>query len=169
MIGAKKLQMLRVPMIHLDWHGLYREGWKGQIVPDAFSHPAKYSRGLIREIYAFLLREGMLCDGNTVLDPFGGVALGGLDAMLSGCHWFGVELEQKFVDLGEANIALWNKKYADKMPKWGSAQIIRGDSRWLLEVIQSADCAIASPPFAEAQSGGGIAVNGYHNEKQRKG
>ena len=83
-----------------DWHKLYGEGWTGLIVPEAFAHPAKYSRALIRHIYQHLVDEGWLKPGDVVCDPFGGVALGALHAMKHGLHWVGVELEEKFVDLG---------------------------------------------------------------------
>ena len=35
-------------MLVTDWRGLYREGWKGEIVAGAFAHPAKYARALVR-------------------------------------------------------------------------------------------------------------------------
>src|SRR5262245_66648309 len=90
------------------WHGCYDAGWKGLIVDEAFSHPAKFSRQLIGRIYAHL-REHYVPAGATVVDPFGGVALGALDAMAQGLHWVGCELEEKFHKLGCANIAQWNK------------------------------------------------------------
>lgn len=74
------------------WPGLYREGWGRDIVPEAYAHPAKYARALIRKIYAHAVDLGWLEPGDVVLDPFGGVALGGLDASYHGAHWVGVEL-----------------------------------------------------------------------------
>ena len=132
-----------------SWRGLYKDGWKGEIVPEAFVHPAKFSRALIRHIYQHCVDEGWLKEGDAVLDPFGGVALGGLDAMRCGLHWVGVELEPKFVALGQQNIDLWNARYAGRFRKWGSARIIRGDSRKLLAVLQESGAAacVASPPF----------------------
>jgi hypothetical protein len=48
--------------------------------------------------------------------------------------------------------------------------ILQGDSRQLCEILEEkADCIVSSPPFQEAQTGGGIAQNGYHNEEMRKG
>jgi len=120
-------------MIERDWHSCYSEGWTGIITPDAFAHPAKFSRGLIRRIYDHLFEQGYLHEGDTVVDPFGGVALGALHAMQHGCHWIGVELEQKFVDLGNQNIKLWLTTYAPHFPKWGSAVLVQGDSRELCE------------------------------------
>jgi len=131
-----------------SWTGLYSDGWRNEIVPDAFYHPAKYSRALIRHIYEHLRAEGWAPPGTTVLDPFGGVALGGLDAMRLGLHYIGVELEPRFVALGQANIDLWNKRYAAHMPGWGSARIIQGDSRRLLAVVAEAGLMVSSPPYA---------------------
>jgi hypothetical protein len=84
----------------MDWHGLYRKGWADMIVPESFSHPAKFARGLIDKIYEHAVEEGWLAPGSVVVDPFGGVALGGLGAMRRGINWVGVELEKKFVGLG---------------------------------------------------------------------
>lgn len=88
-------------MISLGWHGCYGKNWKkGEITPESFAHPAKFSRKLIRRIYGFLLEAGLLKADDTVLDPFGGVALGAADALKHGINWIGVELEQRFVDTG---------------------------------------------------------------------
>ena len=90
-----------------NWQGCYDSGWQGEIVPESFSHPAKFSRTLIRRIYEHALAEGWIHSGNTILDPFAGVAMGALDAMWKGLNWVGVELEPKFVALGQQNIAVW--------------------------------------------------------------
>jgi hypothetical protein len=138
-----------------DWHGLYSEGWQNEIVPDAFSHPAKYARGLIRRIYEHAIEEGWLVEGDTVIDPFAGVALGGLDAMFHGLHWIGCELEEKFVGLGGQNIALWNSRYGNGMlPRWGTAVILQGDSRNLVDVLDgaSANSLVSSPPWYTPQT-----------------
>src|SRR5690349_5797609 len=93
------------------WHGLYGESWKGLIHDDAFAHPAKFSRALVRKIYDHVIAEGWASKGDSVVDPFGGVALGGFDAMRHGLNWYGCELEEKFVSLGAQNIALWNERF----------------------------------------------------------
>ena len=130
-----------------DWKGCYDSGWQGEIVPEAFGHPAKFSRGLIRRIYQHAFVEGWLVPGNTVVDVFGGVALGALDAMWNGLNWVGVELEPRFVALADANLDLWRRKYGSK-PGFGSARIIQGDSRRLCEIISSAVLVCASPPYS---------------------
>lgn len=136
------------------WDNCYDDGWKDIIVPEAFAHPAKFSRGLIRRIYEYMIEMEYLKPDGTVLDPFGGVALGGLDAMINGLQWVGVELEPRFVDLGNQNIAKWRKDYPGMLP--GTAVLLQGDSRRLAQVIQSAGALVSSPPYADgcAHTGG---------------
>lgn len=138
-------------MRQLDWYGLYGDSWQGEITPEAFSHPAKYSRALIRKIYQHMLESGWIKPGDKVVDPFGGVALGAYHALQNGLVWFGCELEPKFVKLGNENIQLWNQKYSDWFShKWGTAVLVQGDSRNLAKNIQGhADCSISSSPFVE--------------------
>lgn len=137
-----------------DWFGRYSSGWQKEIVPEAFSHPAKFARGLIRHIYEYVLEQGYLREGDTVLDPFGGVALGALDAMVHGLHYISIELEERFVQLGQQNIDLWNRRYGGgKLRRWGTATILQGDSRNLVEVLEGARVKglISSPPFSPDQ------------------
>jgi hypothetical protein len=140
------------------WKKCYPSNWQGKIVPDAITHPAKYSSKLIRKVYDHLFEEGWIQEGGSVVDPFGGVALGAFDAMRLGLSWRGVELEEKFVQLGNANIDLWNKRYST-MPHWSrGARLFKGDSRDLAKILGiEADASISSPPFSQQQSGGGIA------------
>jgi hypothetical protein len=138
------------------WNNMYPSQWKGKIVPDAITHPAKYSSKLIRRIYEHMLEEGWLQPGDLVIDPFGGVALGALDAMRLGLRWRGVELEPHFQELGNQNIGLWNSKFS-RMPGWCTdATLLQGDSRRLLEVLGMADGNVSSPPFAETLSNDGV-------------
>lgn len=136
-----------------DWHGLYSEGWKGEITPEAFAHPAKYSRALIRHIYLHMLEEGWLRTGNRVIDPFGGVALGARDAMALGLDWLGVELEPRFVELGNQNIVLWEHRLRGVAQR-GTARLVQGDSRELAAFSQQpATISVSSPPYSEARIG----------------
>lgn len=82
------------------WENCYPSNWKGKIVPEAMSHPAKYSSKLISRIYEHMIAEGWLARGDKVIDPFGGVALGAFDAMKLGLNWVGIELEKKHYRLG---------------------------------------------------------------------
>lgn len=137
------------------WSGLYGESWKGLICDEAFAHPAKFSRALIRRIYDHVVEEGWAKSGDRVIDPFGGVALGGFDAMRHGLYWHGCELEEKFVGLGNSNIVLWNERFS-RMPNWGVARLLQGDSRRLTAVWAGNVCCVTSPPYADgcAHTGG---------------
>lgn len=136
-----------------EWEGCYPSKWKGMIVPGAMTHPAKFSSRLIRRIYEHMLQEGWLKAGDTVIDPFGGVALGALDAMRLGLRWRGMELEARFAELGNQNIGFWNAKFS-RMPGWcQDATLLQGDSRHLIEALQGADTAVTSPPYSEARIG----------------
>jgi hypothetical protein len=146
-------------MITTDWQNCYPSNWKGLIVPEAMAHPAKYSSKLIRRIYEHMLEMDWLKPGDRVVDPFGGVALGALNAMQVGLDWYGVELEAKFHGLGNQNIALWNTKFGN-MPRWGSAILLNGDSRRLLEILPgSVDAALSSPPYAETRNAASGSAN----------
>ena len=161
-------------MSELSWYGCYSESWGKEIVPEAFSHPAKFSRGLLRRIYTYAPEQGYLEEGAMVIDPFGGVALGALDAMFHGLHHIGVELEDKFVQLGQQNIDLWNRRYGGgKLRRWGTATILQGDSRRLCEVLEGAraEGIVASPPYAESLNSpsSGIDFNKVSCESKGKG
>jgi hypothetical protein len=139
----------KIPLIKTDdWHGLYREKWGGIATDDSVVHPAKFSRALIRHIYEHAISDGWLVAGSRVFDCFGGVALGAFDAMRHGLHWQGVELEERFVELGNENIALWNERYSGKMPAWGTARLVQGDSRKLSEIVSKCAAVVSSPPYA---------------------
>jgi hypothetical protein len=153
-----------------DWHGCYDDSWQGIIVPEAFSHPAKMSRGLTSRIFKHALSEGWLKPGDVVVDLFGGIGSTGIIGAAMGLRVVCVELEEKFVALGKQNFELNRKAFeVSHMGHSYHPQIIQGDSRKLSEVIAGADCVVGSPPFAEAQTGGGINKKGYHNEAMRKG
>ena len=131
-----------------QWHGCYSDSWQGVITPDAFAHPAKYARGLIWRIYQHMLDSGYVARGDSIIDPFGGVALGGLDAMTFGLHWTGCELEPRFVELGNRNIDKWRRDLAMLNGTLGTARLLQGDSRRLAEVVGAGmAAAVSSPPF----------------------
>lgn len=134
-----------------EWRGCYPSDWRNKLVPGAMAHPAKFSSRLIRKIYEHLFEENWVEQGDSILDPFGGIALGALNAMEMGLRWTGVELEPKFVELGEHNISNWDAKF-HSMPHWsGQAVLMQGNSRELLKVVMGQqDSAVSSPPYADS-------------------
>ena len=154
-----------------NWYKCYDDSWKDIIVPEAFAHPAKMARGLTNRIFKHALDEQWIKAGDVVVDPFGGIGSTGIVGGCFGLQVVCVELEAKFCKLAEQNFEK-NRLTFETFRHFGKPQhpvIIQGDSRRLSEVIAGADCVVGSPPFAEAQTGGGIAKKGYQNEAMRKG
>ncbi len=128
------------------WHGCYDHGWTGVITPESFKHPAKFSKALIERIYDHCLARGWLVRGDTVGDPFGGIATGGIVAAYRGLQWVGVELEAEFVRLGRENIALHDyrlKQIGSPLPV-----LLQGDSRRFDEIVGQVHAVCCSPPYA---------------------
>lgn len=142
----------------LTWDGCYDNNWNGMIVPDAFAHPAKYARGLIERIIKHGLEEGYWKKGDLCVDPFGGIATGGIICAHKGIRWVGCELEPRFVKLAEKNFKLHERTWKNlglPMPR-----IVRGDSRRLGEILAGdATAVLSSPPYAES-------VKGEHGETE---
>lgn len=123
----------------VDWYGCYDGSWQSApLVAEAYAHPAKVSFNLAERIYRHMLAEGWLQPGDAVLDPFGGIGGFAFHAALLGLDWVGVELEQRFVDLGNQNLDLWRNRYAPHWPHYGTARLLQGDSRRLVEVVTGA-------------------------------
>lgn len=157
------------PILTDDWYGCYGDLWKGIITDESFAHPAKFSRALIARIVDHLIDGGYVEAGSTVIDPFGGVALGALPCLLRGLNWQGVELEQKFVDLGNANLALWRERFGRLLK--GEATLVQGDSRRLMDVVRSAGAVMSSPPFSPLgcqPTGQGQGVRSDYREGKKK-
>ena len=132
----------------LHWKGCYEGGWQGDIVAGAFVHPAKMARSLVRRIYDHAFAEGWIHPGDTVVDPFGGIAGTALDAALRGVQWIGCELEPRFSELSNDNINLWQSRFAG-LPAWRTPLLMCGDSRKLSEHVAKAMMVVSSPPYAE--------------------
>ena len=137
----------------LIWHNCYDRRWRDLMTPDALVHPAKFSAGLIDRIYTHGLAEGWWMRGDIIGDPFGGVAGGGIYAGYHGLNWIGVELEENFVGLGNANLSLHGPKW---MALGGASRValLQGDSRRFAEIV-AADAILTSPPYADGLGHGG--------------
>lgn len=48
------------------WTGCYEGGWNGVIVPDAFSHPAKFSYSLTERMFGHAIRNGWIWPSGNV-------------------------------------------------------------------------------------------------------
>ncbi len=139
----------------VTWQGCYDASWRGAIVPEAFAHPAKMSRGLIERIFAELFDVGALVKGAVCVDPFGGIGTTGLEGARHGVQVYCCELEPRFVALAEANFAL-------RRPLWEAQGrplpvIVQGDSRHLRAALAPvmADAVVSSPPYVVIASGAG--------------
>jgi len=82
----------------------YPSNWKGIIIPEADGAPGEILEQVDQAHLRAHAGRGWVKPGDRVLDPFGGVALGALDAMRLGLNWTGIELEEKFHELGQQNI-----------------------------------------------------------------
>ena len=68
--------------------------------------------------------------------------------MLLGLHWTGVELEPRFVELGQRNFDKWRRDLAMLNGTLGTARLLQGDSRRLLEVVGGGMGAVPVLPGA---------------------
>lgn len=141
-----------------DWHGCYEDGWRGMIIPESFAHPAKFSYSLICRIVRHGLDQGYWKPGETIGDCFGGVATGGIVCGYHGLNWVGCELEPRFVELGNKNLAMHGPRWA-ALESACSVKILQGDSRRFAEVVGQVAGVVSSPPYAETHVGGDLRVN----------
>ena len=108
------------------------------------------ARGLCRRIFDHAQAEGWLPPKSIVLDPFAGIGTTACEALLHGCAFVGNELEPRFFQLAQDNIARWLQEYKD-LPTFGPwAMVTCGDSRHLTALLPGmAQACIASPPYAD--------------------
>ena len=149
-----------------QWQGRYDQGWGKNLYPEAYSHPAKVSFKLAERIYAHAIENHWIEKGGLVLDPFGGICGFGFHAMANGLNFVAVELEAKFVKLGEQNIDLWHRQLSG-WPNLGTARIIQGDSRKLKDVFNGADILISYPPYVESLGKGKSGID-WSKQADRK-
>lgn len=142
--------------------GLYGQYWKSRTTPETSLHPAKFSKGLIYHILQAGKDKGYWKPGQICLDCFGGVGLGGIAAADLDLQWVGIEIEQRFVDIGRANFEK-NKDLWLSKPK---PVLIHGDSRDARRLIGNADFVVTSPPYINVI--GSKATGDEARERQRK-
>lgn len=132
-------------------YGLYGSPWKKNVdvVPESMSHPAKFSKRLIYWIVETGLKRGWWSEDTLLVDPFGGVGLGGLAASAFNIPWVGVELEQRFVEIGNDNLQMYAKNF-QMVGVHSTPLLLQGDSRQLAEILQrDVTGCITSPPFSQ--------------------
>jgi len=112
---------------------------------ESVQHPAKMDILLTRWILDHYVKNG-----DTVLDCMAGIGTTLIEGMrmFPDCIFIGVEFEQKFVDMAQANIKKVQEIYERDLfkPKLGKAIVMKGDARNLEGVV---DKILTSPPFAE--------------------
>jgi hypothetical protein len=146
-------------MMNTDyWQNCYDQSWKGIIVDAAMAHPAKYSRGLITRIIAHALAEGMIQPGGVVLDPFAGQGGGALPCLQAGLHYIGIELEPRFVELGQGSdcsgiskedwvrfYGRWSKG-SDLEQRYNLPELLKNPEHFCPDCITAAGQVYGDPP-----------------------
>ncbi len=136
LIKAKELIFPATPAFG-DYKHLFPE--------EARSHPAKMNTKLLEWLILTFTEEG-----DVILDPMAGTGSTGVLAALHGRNAIQVELEPKFYQ--------WMEKAREKVEKHpsltskGWIRNICGDARRLSDLLNQADVAITSPPYAETQA-----------------
>ena len=146
----------------LVWHGCYESDarFRHFLTSESFAHPAKMSMLLADRIFKHLKALGLLNKGDVICDFMSGTGRTGIMASLHGHDSVHVELEPHFIKMINENKKLCEKKFQRQL-NW---KVIQGDARKLSELLtEKGLVGVISPPFAEAQSGGGIVNNGYMN------
>jgi DNA modification methylase len=150
-LNLKKLYLLNLEPT--PGFGKYR-----RFLECALSHPAKANTNLLEFLVLKYTKEG-----ETVLDPMAGSGSTCVVAALHNRNAIGVELEEKFFNwMEEAKENV--EKHPSLLPK-GKIINILGDARKLSELLKNKiDSIVTSPPYAEANRGGGIAKKGYEGK-----
>lgn len=125
------------------WHGAYK-GTFDLWTADAYAHPAKMAPGLAFRILDHLEARGLLHPGDTVLDFMAGVGTTLLAAAAKGYRAIGIELEPRFVEFAQANVAHLSRKMGREL----DVTIIEGDARHMDELLSERGLiGLVSPPY----------------------
>lgn len=133
--------------INLEKYGNNQAIRKKYYTPESIVHPAKMDIPLTRWILEHYVEEG-----DVVLDPMAGIGTTLIEGMrmFRNCLFIGVEYEQKFVAMTNANIQKIEEAASqDMFMQIGEAICVQGDARHLPKVL--CDKIITSPPFASAE------------------
>lgn len=151
----KKLKNLDISKV-LEFKPTPKFGkWRKYFPNEAVQHPAKINLNLLE----YLIKE-YTNEGDLILDPMAGTFSTVVLAMLHNRNAIGVDLEEKFCKWGREAVERVKKEFT-LSPK-GKGLVLQGDARKLTELLSGVvDSVIFSPPYAEANRGGGIAKKGY--------
>jgi len=141
----------RLKMVEEEVWKFPKVGSKKQRVwytPESVSHPAKMNTLLTRKLITTFTNPG-----DVVLDPMAGVGTTLVESMLLGRNVVAVDIEEKFCKLMEGNLE--NVKEINDKSKFklrlGRAAVIKGDSRYLAQLLQDKmDAVVTSPPYSGA-------------------
>jgi DNA modification methylase len=115
--------------------------YKDLMPKEAVSHPAKANVYLLEFLIKNLTKEG-----DVILDPMAGTGSTGVIAALHNRNAIQVEIEKKFYEFMEK--ARENVEKMNTLLPKGWIRNILGDSRYLSELLKSADVIITSPPYS---------------------
>jgi len=151
----KKIKNLNISKV-LEFKPTPKFGkWKKYFPDEAvYSHPAKMNLNLLEYLIKKYTNEGDL-----VLDVMAGTFSTVVLAMLHNRNAIGVDLEEKFCKWGREAVERVKKEFT--LSQKGKGLVLRGDARKLMLSRVRVDSIVFSPPYAEANRGGGIAKKGY--------
>jgi hypothetical protein len=83
----------------------------------------------------------------------------------AGFNWIGVELEERFVEMGNANLALHAAKWLG-LGEVSCVKLLQGDSRQFARIVGAAVGVVTSPPYSDGLGrGGGPSYDALTEEK----
>lgn len=136
---------------------------RDRYIPESTAHPAKMLPAIARHAIHTLTAPGDL-----VADPMCGIGTTLIEAVHAGRHGLGVEYEQRWVDLAQANLALAAQHGAQ-----GAARVMHGDARDTLarladEHAGTVALLVTSPPYGSSLHGRVRTIAGDHGGVRKR-
>jgi tRNA G10 N-methylase Trm11 len=125
-----------------------RDQRRGRYVPDTSKHPAK----MLPDLAAHVI-QAYTAPGELVCDPMCGAGTTLVEAVRSGRHGIGVDIEPTFTALARANLAL-----AAQHGHTARGQVVTGDARNLAALLPASlhgtvSLVLTSPPYGRRTHG----------------
>ncbi|MEV0701022.1 DNA methyltransferase [Saccharopolyspora sp. NPDC050389] len=135
---------------------------RGRYIPESTAHPAK----MLPAIAAHAI-TAFTTPGDLVADPMCGIGTTLVEAVHQERDAIGVEYEQRWVDVAQANLAL-----AAQSGATGTAHVLHGDARHTLTRLAGAYTArvgllVTSPPYGASLHGQTAASGGVQKRDYR--